>query len=63
MHEMFQFCFQSTNGVYVNQRKIKPETGFQLKNRDRFSLGPDTTGYEWRFEENAKNAVTTESQM
>jgi len=54
---------KSTNGIYVNQRKIKPETGFPLKNRDRFSLGPEPTGYEWRFEENMKNAVTSESQI
>ena len=55
--------FQSTNGVYVNNRQIQPEKGHQLKHCDRFSLGPVLTGYEWRFEERVKNENTTESQM
>ena len=54
---------KSTNGVYVNDRKIEPEKGHQLKHRDRFSLGPDATGYEWRFEEWVNNESTTESKI
>ena len=57
------FLFQSTNGVYVNSRKIQPEKGHQLKHSDKFSLGPEITGYEWRFEERVKNENTSESQM
>ena len=39
------------------------EKGHQLKHRDRFSLGPDATGYEWRFEEWVNNESTTESKI
>ena len=41
---------KTTDGVYVNQHKIKPETDCRLKNNDKFSLGPYTKGFEWRIQ-------------
>ena len=41
---------KTTDGVYVNQQKLKPETNHRLKNNDKFSLGPNTNGYEWRIQ-------------
>ena len=40
----------TTDGVYVNQQRLKPETNHRLKNNDKFSLGPNTKGYEWRIQ-------------
>ena len=31
---------KTTDGVYINQKKIRPQIEYVLKNNDKFSLGP-----------------------
>ena len=40
---------KSTNGIYINSKKIPPETRIPIQNGDKVSLGPDGS-YEWKFE-------------
>lgn len=41
--------FQSTNGIYVNQRKVPPEIPAKIQHGDRIGLGNDGN-YEWKFQ-------------
>ena len=56
------FFLQSTNGVFVNGRKIAANTNVKIKHCDHIGLDPEGN-YEWRFETQKETAIEENSQL